>query len=117
MKDFGSKEPNPLAPIKPNNKSNNKPASISFQQAISEAQSAANNRTSIADIESKTARVAAMIGMSSPLQSSNSGESTSNTSNNSVSNNNNNTTIISSDYVAGLRRDYQQMPTWRQSIG
>jgi len=117
MKDFGSKKPNPLVSAKPNNKSSNKPAPISFEQALSEAKSAAQNKTSIADIERKTARVAAMIGMSSPLDSSNSGESNSNTSNNSVSNNNNSTTIVSSDYVSGLRRDYEQMPSWRVNVG
>lgn len=93
-----------------------KPVAISFSKAFAEAKSAVHNRKSIADVVSKTGRLFDIIRKASG-ESENTG-GTSNT-NASATNNttNTSTTIISTDYVSGLRRDYQQMPNWRTQGG
>lgn len=92
---------------------------ISFGEALAQAKSAAYNHSSISDIESKTAKVMSMIGNANNLKdardmSQNQGQVNSTSAN--VTNNSQNVTNISTDFLSGLRRDYQQMPSWRGNI-
>ena len=92
---------------------------VSFGEALAQAKSAAYNRSSISDIESKTAKVMGMIGNANNLKdardmSQNQGQVNATSAN--VTNNSQNVTNISTDFLSGLRRDYQQMPSWRGNI-
>jgi hypothetical protein len=94
---------------------------ISFGEALAQAKSAAYNRSSIGDIESKTMKVMGMIANANNLkdardmnQNQNQGQINATSAN--VSNNSQNVTNISTDFLSGLRRDYQQMPNWRVNI-
>jgi hypothetical protein len=94
---------------------------ISFGEALAQAKSAAFNRSSIGDIESKTAKVASMIAGANNLKdardlSQNQGQGQINATSANVTNNNQSVTSISTDFLSGLRRDYQQMPSWRGNV-
>jgi len=94
---------------------------VSFTEALAQAKSAAFNRSSIGDIESKTAKVMSMIAGANNLKdardlSQNQGQGQVNASSANVTNNNQSVTSISTDFLSGLRRDYQQMPSWRANI-
>jgi hypothetical protein len=93
----------------------NRSSELSFSQALAQAKSAAYNHHSIADIEAKTARVMNMIaktGAEMPDKTPNQDVSSSS----NISNNSQSITNVSMDYLTGLRRDYQQMPSWRANI-
>jgi hypothetical protein len=94
---------------------------VSFTEALAQAKSAAFNRSSIGDIESKTAKVMSMIAGANNLKdardlSQNQGQGQVNATSANVTNNNQSVTSISTDFLSGLRRDYQQMPSWRGHI-
>jgi len=92
---------------------------VSFEEALAQAKSAAYNHSSISDIESKTMKVMSMIANSNNLKDArdlNEGQGQVNASSANVTNNNQSVTSISTDFLSGLRRDYQQMPSWRSNI-
>ena len=92
---------------------------ISFGEALAQAKSAAYNHSSISDIESKTAKVMSMIGNANNLKDArdvNQGQGQINATSANVTNNNQSVTSVSTDFLGGLRRDYQQMPSWRANI-
>jgi len=92
---------------------------ISFGEALAQAKSAAYNHSSISDIESKTAKVMSMIGNANNLKDArdvNQGQGQINATSANVTNNNQSVTNVSTDFLGGLRRDYQQMPSWRANI-
>lgn len=92
---------------------------ISFGEALAQAKSAAYNHSSISDIEAKTAKVMSMIGNANNNLKDARDRNQSQVNNTSTDVTNNNTqsvTNISTDFLSGLRRDYQQMPSWRANI-
>ena len=92
---------------------------LSFGEALAQAKSAAYNHSSISDIESKTAKVMGMIGNANNLKDArdvNQGQGQINATSANVTNNNQSVTSVSTDFLGGLRRDYQQMPSWRANI-
>jgi len=97
-----------------NNKTN-RSSDLSFSQALAQAKSAAYNHHSIADIEAKTARVMNMIAKTG-VEMPNKTPTQDVSSSSNVSNSSESITNISMDYLTGLRRDYEQMPSWRGNI-
>ena len=92
---------------------------ISFEEALAQAKSAAYNHSSISDIEAKTAKVMSMIGNANNPKDArdvNQDQGQINATSANVTNNNQSVTNVSTDFLGGLRRDYQQMPSWRGNI-
>ena len=95
---------------------------LQFNNFLAQTKSGEYNRHSINDIETKTANVTNMLnnfnsGKDARNMSQNQSQGPSNNSSTSINNNNQSVTNVTSDFLGELQRGYQQMPSWRQSIG